>query len=93
VGIALTRLRESGCQITTSESALFQLMGSFFFFLFLFPLFRFRLSINGGTTDGRNEIVDSKHPNFRAISALVKESKAATTEALNLLVVGSGGKL
>jgi hypothetical protein len=37
--------------------------------------------------------VDSKHPNFRAISALVKESKAATTEALNLLVVGGGGKL
>lgn len=27
VGIALARLRESGAQITTSESALFQIMG------------------------------------------------------------------
>lgn len=27
VGIALARLRESGCQITSSESVLFQLMG------------------------------------------------------------------
>ncbi|KAM0746061.1 Isochorismatase hydrolase [Meredithblackwellia eburnea MCA 4105] len=60
VGVALARLRSSGAQITTSESALFQLM------------------------------VDASHPQFKKISALIKDTKNSTAESLKHLV---GGKL
>ncbi|SCZ90203.1 BZ3500_MvSof-1268-A1-R1_Chr1-3g01837 [Microbotryum saponariae] len=60
VGVALARMQASGAQITTSESALFQLM------------------------------VDSSHPAFRQVSALVKETKATTTSSLETLLQGKG---
>ncbi|GAA5832520.1 hypothetical protein JCM5353_007932 [Sporobolomyces roseus] len=60
VGIALKRMRDAGAMVTTSESALFQL------------------------------IHDSKHPAFRSLVGLVKETKEPTKEALKDLIAGRG---
>lgn len=54
--VALEKMRQAGAQITSSESALFQLL------------------------------TDASHPNFKAVSALIKEEKQATREAVEDLM-------
>jgi len=55
IPLAIERMRLAGATITTSESALFELM------------------------------LDSKHPNFKAISGLIKTEKDSTKAALEAL--------
>jgi hypothetical protein len=72
IPFALTRMRQAGAQITTSESMLFQLM-------------RKRLAANS-TCRSRPPTGDSSESNFKAFSTVIKEEKAATTSALETLL-------
>ncbi|ORY52627.1 Isochorismatase hydrolase, partial [Rhizoclosmatium globosum] len=54
IEVALEQMRNAGAAVSTSESVLFQLMGS------------------------------AEHPGFRAIQALLKETKEETQKALNV---------
>ena len=68
--------------MTSSESALFQLMGE------LWPRISPKVPPESEADLFSVSAVDSSHPAFRKISALVKETKEPTTDALQRLVQG-----
>ena len=71
---ALARMRQAGVQITTSESAAFQIMGK---------IFRHRLSERPYVFFS---LADSAEPNFKTFAGLIKQESETTKSAIAALL-------